>query len=124
MPSFLARSAAMLAGLTLAAGSALAQAWPARPLTLVVPWPAGGPSDFVARQVQADVAKALGQPLVIDNVGGVGGALATHPKLKGFEFDSWAGIQVPRNTPDDIAQRLHKALYDAMQNPATRQAFE
>lgn len=263
--------------------------WPSRPVTLVVPWPAGGPSDFVARQIQADVAKALGQPLVIENIGGVGGALgvqkmlgasdghtvllgspleliippltlatvkyrpgdlrmvaqlvaaplvlvarkdlpantvdelialaqkqgaakplamantgpgsmfhlvgeklaqqagiellpvpykgsapamgdlmggqvdlmftifagpvpamvadgklkaiglataqplpgwpqiaalATHPKLKGFEFDSWAGIQVPRATPDAVAERLHKALSEAMQNPATRQAFE
>jgi tripartite-type tricarboxylate transporter receptor subunit TctC len=263
------------------------QAWPSRPVTLVVPWPAGGPSDFVARQVQADVQKALGQPLVIENIGGVGGALgvqkmlagtdghtlllgspleliippltiatvkykpqdlrmvaqlvkaplvlvarkdlpansvdelvamagqlgrpltmantgpgsmfhltgekfaqqlglslthvpyrggapamsdlmggqidlmftifagpvpptiaegklkaiglaaaqplarvpsipglAAHPRLKGFEFDSWAGIQIPRQAPEEVAQRLNKAFYDAMQNPAIRQAFE
>ncbi len=52
------------------------------------------------------------------------GALAAHPKLAGFEFDSWAGVQVPRKTPEDVAQRLNKALYDAMANPQTRQAFE
>ncbi len=52
------------------------------------------------------------------------GALAAHPRLAGFEFDSWAGVQVPRQTPDDVAQRLNKALYDAMANPQTRQAFE
>lgn len=278
-------------GLGLAAsgfiGGAAAQGWPSRPVSVVVPWPAGGPSDFVARQVQADLQKALGQPLVIENIGGVGGALgvqkmlgaadghtvllgspleliippltiasvkykpqdlrlvaqmvkapmvlvarkdlpagnvdellalaarlgrpltmantgpgsmfhlvgekfgqqtgiplthvpyrgsapamgdlmggqvdlmftifagpvpttiadgklkaiglataaplprfpqipglAAHAKLRGFEFDSWAGIQVPRQTPDDVAQRLNAALYDAMQNPAIRQAFE
>ncbi len=33
-------------------------------------------------------------------------------------------MQVPRNTPDDVALRLNKALYDAMANPQTRQAFE
>lgn len=289
MTPFFQRSAAVLAMLCLAAASAVAQGWPTKPVTLVVPWPAGGPSDFVARQVQNDVVKALGQPLVVENVGGVGGALgvqkmlngsdghtvllgspleliippltiatvkykpgdlrmvaqlvkaplvllarkdlpannvdelmalaakqrgqrplalantgpgsmfhlvgekfaqqsgiellhvpykgsapamgdlmggqvdlmftifagpvpatiadgklkviglataqplprfpqipalAAHPKLAGFEFDSWAGIQVPRQTPEDVAQRLNKALYEAMQNPATRQAFE
>lgn len=281
------RRTALLAALSLAAGAAWAQTWPSKAVNLVVPWPAGGPSDFVARQVQNDVAKALGQPLVVENIGGVGGALgvqkmltgtdghtlllgspleliippltlatvkykptdlrlvaqlvkaplvllarkdlpantvdelvalaarqgkpltmantgpgsmfhlaaekfslqlglplthvpyrgsapamgdlmggqvdmmftifagpvpatigdgklkaiglaaarplakfpaiaglAAHPKLAGFEFDSWAGIQVPRNTPDDVAQRLNKAFYDAMQNPATRAAFE
>lgn len=284
-----ARHAALLAAWFLVGGAALAQGWPTRPVTLVVPWPAGGPSDFVARQIQADTQKALGQPLVVENIGGVGGALgvqkmlqsvdahtallgspleliippltlatvkykptdlrlvaqlvkaplvlvarkdlpagsvdelialgarqpggkplsmantgpgsmfhlagekfaqqagiellhvpykgsapamgdlmggqvdlmftifagpvpgaiadgklkvigiaaaqpmakfphigalAAHPKLKDFEFDSWAGIQVPRNTPDDVAQRLNKALYGAMQNPQVRQAFE
>ena len=282
------RSAALAAGLTLAAATALAQAWPTKPVSLVVPWPAGGPSDFVARQIQNDTQKALGQTLIVENIGGVGGAmgvqkmltgtdghtlllgspleliippltlatvkykptdlrmvaqlvkaplvllarkdlpantieellalaaqrkgkpltmantgpgsmfhlvaeklaqatgsefvhvpyrgsapamgdlmggqvdlmftifagpipatiadgklkaiglatakplakfpqigaLAAHPKLGGFEFDSWAGVQVPRNTPDDVAQRLNKALYDAMANPQTRQAFE
>lgn len=280
--------AALLAALALSATTALAQGWPAKPVTLVVPWPAGGPSDFVARQVQPDTQKALGQPLVIDNVGGVGGALgvqkmlaagdghtlllgspleliippltiasvkyrptdlrlvaqlvkaplvlvarkdlpansvdelialaaqrkdkpltmantgpgsmfhlvgekfsqgtgielvhvpyrgsapamgdlmggqvdlmftifagpvpatladgklkaigiaaarplpkfpqmgalAAHPRLAGFEFDSWAGVEVPRNLPEDAAQRLNKALYEAMANPQTRQAFE
>lgn len=283
-----ARATTLMATLTLAASAALAQAWPSKPVNLVVPWPAGGPSDFVARQIQVDTQKALGQPLIIENVGGVGGALgvqkmlaatdghtlllgsplemiippltlasvkykpadlrtvaqlvkaplvlvarkdlpantvdelialaaqrkgqpltmantgagsmfhlaaekmaqalglefvhvpyrgsapamgdlmggqvdlmftifagpipatiadgklkviglataaplprfphiaalAAHPRLAGFEFDSWAGVQVPRNTPEDVAQRLNKALYAAMANPQTRQAFE
>jgi tripartite-type tricarboxylate transporter receptor subunit TctC len=282
------RSAALVAGMAVAASAALAQTWPSKPVSLVVPWPAGGPSDFVARQIQNDTQKALGQPLIVENIGGVGGALgvqkmltgvdghtlllgspleliippltlatvkykptdlrmvaqlvkaplvliarkdlpannidellalmaqrkgtpltmantgpgsmfhlvaekfaqaagvelthipyrgsapamgdlmggqvdlmftifagpvpatiadgklkaiglatarplakfpqiaalAAHPKLTGFEFDSWAGVQVPRNTPEDVAQRLNKALYDAMANPQTRQAFE
>lgn len=266
-----------------------AQTWPAKPVTMVVPWPAGGPSDFVARKLQPDMAKAQGQPVVIDNIGGAGGAigiqknvsaaadgytvslasplelivapltlasvrykpedlkivaqvvkaplvllarkdlpantvdelialtnkpgakelsvgnggngslfhlvaekfgqqtgakfvhvpykgatpmmtdlmggqvdlaftifagsipamiadgkvkvlgltnrsplakfpqiaaLAAHPKLSGFEFDSWASIAVPRNTPDAVANRINKAVYDAMQNPETRSAFE
>ena len=51
-------------------------------------------------------------------------ALGAHPKLGGFEFDSWASIAVPRNTPDAVANRINKAVYDAMQNPETRSAFE
>ncbi len=297
MTRFLARAAAQLstfgAGMALAAiamSTAVAQTWPSKPVTLVVPWPAGGPSDFVARQIQNDTQKALGQTLIVENIGGVGGALgvqkmlagndghtallgspleliippltlatvkykptdlrmvaqlvkaplvlvarkdlpansidellqlaaerkaagkplavantgpgsmfhlvaekfaqqtgiellhipykgsapamgdlmggqvdlmftifagpvpgtiadgklkamgmatarplpkfpqiaalAAHPKLAGFEFDSWAGIQVPRSTPDDAANRLNKALYEAMSNPQTRQSFE
>ena len=275
-------------GLALAAAPVLAQSWPSKPITMVVPWPAGGPSDFVARQIQNDVAKALGQTLIVENVGGVGGALgvqkmltgtdghtlllgspleliippltiasvkykpndlrmvaqlvkapmvllarkdlpannldellalaanaknkplalantgpgsmfhlvgekfsqqtgvellhvpykgsapamgdlmggqvdlmftifagpvpgmiadgklkvigltiakplsnypqlqalAAHPKLAGFEFDSWVGIQVPRNTPEEVVTRLNKSLYEAMANPQTRAAFE
>ena len=278
----------LVCSVALAATPVLAQTWPSKPVTVVVPWPAGGPSDFVARQVQNDVAKSLGQTLIVENVGGVGGALgvqkmlagtdghtlllgspleliippltitsvkykpgdlrmvaqlvkapmvllarkdlpantleellalaekskarplsmantgpgsmfhligekfsqqtgmellhvpykgsapamgdlmggqvdlmftifagpipatiadgkikaigltttrplashpqiqalAAHPKLGGFEFDSWAGIQVPRNTPEDVAMRLNKSLYEAMANPQTRAAFE
>ncbi len=271
------------------AGHVAAQSWPAKPISMVVPWPAGGPSDFVARKIQPDMARALGQPVVIDNVGGAGGAigvqknlnapadgytitlgsplelivapmtvaavkykpedmkvvaqilkaplvviarkdlpantldellalanragakelsvgnggngslfhlaaeklgqqtgmklvhvpykgaapmladlmggqvdmaitvfagsipatiadgkikvlglatrqplskfpsipaLALHPKLQGFEFDSWGSVAVPRGTPDAISNRINKAAYDALQNPETRAAFE
>ena len=269
--------------------AAMAQSYPTKPISMIVPWPAGGPSDYVARKIQADMVKSLGQPLVVDNVGGASGALgvqkmlnattdgylitvaspielivapmtmlavkykpedvrvvaqivkaplvllarkdlpannidelialmakadtkelvvgngglgslfhlaaekfgqmtggrlthvaykgatpmitdlmgsqidlaitvfagsipgtvaegkfkvigmatkaplpkfpqhgalASHPKLAGFEFDSWASVVVPRNTPDAIANRLNKATYDALQNPDTRAAFE
>ena len=280
----------LLVGLALGACAlhAGAQAWPAKPLTMIVPWPAGGPSDFVARKLQPDMAKSLGQPVVIDNIGGAGGAIGVqknlnatdgysvtlgsplelivapltlaavkykaddlkivaqivkaplvlvarkdlpansadelialasragakplsignggngslfhlaaekfgqqagvkfthvpykgtppmladlmggqvdlaitvwagslpnmvaegkvkaiglaaraplakfpqvaalggHPKLAGFEFDAWASIAVPRNTPDAVANRINKAVYDALQNPETRSAFE
>ena len=87
MPSLFNRLILVAAGLGmgLAATSSLAQAWPSKPVTLVVPWPAGGPSDFVARQVQVDVQKALAQPLVIENVGGVGGALGVQKMLTGTD---------------------------------------
>jgi tripartite-type tricarboxylate transporter receptor subunit TctC len=56
---------------------ARAQAYPARPITLVVPFPAGGPTDTIGRVVAEGMRASLGQPVVIDNVGGAAGSLAT-----------------------------------------------
>jgi tripartite-type tricarboxylate transporter receptor subunit TctC len=56
--------------------AAIAQsAWPAKPVTLVVPFPAGGGTDAFARPLSAQFAKVAGQSLVIDNRGGAGGTL-------------------------------------------------
>jgi tripartite-type tricarboxylate transporter receptor subunit TctC len=60
---------------TAALGSALAAGYPERPITIVVPFPAGGSIDAVVRTMQPRLAAELGQPLVIENVGGAGGAL-------------------------------------------------
>ena len=56
---------------------ARAQAYPARPITMVVPFPAGGPTDTIGRVVAEGMRASLGQPVVIDNVGGAAGSLAT-----------------------------------------------
>jgi tripartite-type tricarboxylate transporter receptor subunit TctC len=53
-----------------------AQAWPAKPIRLVVPFAPGGTSSIVARAVAVEMEKALGQPIVIENKGGGGGNLA------------------------------------------------
>lgn len=52
-----------------------AQSFPNKPINLVVPYPAGGPSDFYARRVQPDAAAKLGQPLIVENLGGAGGSI-------------------------------------------------
>ena len=52
---------------------ALAQDWPARELTLVVPFPAGGDDDILARMLSPRLAQLLGQPLNVENVPGAGG---------------------------------------------------
>jgi len=67
----LAAGLAMLAGTTTAA----AQEYPSRPVTMVVPFPAGGPLDSVARIMAERMRVALGQPVVIDNVGGASGTV-------------------------------------------------
>ena len=57
--------------------AAHAQGYPTRPITVVVPFPAGGPSDVVARIVAEQMGKVLGQTLVIENVGGAGGTIGS-----------------------------------------------
>ena len=61
------------------AGRAAAEAWPARPIRIVVPWPAGGPTDTFARVVARELAPLLGQSVVIDNRTGAPGTVGiTH----------------------------------------------
>jgi tripartite-type tricarboxylate transporter receptor subunit TctC len=57
--------------------SAHAQTYPSKSITAVVPFPAGGPSDVVARIVTEHMSRTLRQQIVIENVGGAGGALGT-----------------------------------------------
>ncbi len=59
--------------LALSAAAPARAAWPDRPVTLIVPFAAGGPSDIVARIVAEPISRALGQPVIIENVAGGGG---------------------------------------------------
>jgi tripartite-type tricarboxylate transporter receptor subunit TctC len=60
----------------LVSGLALAQTFPSRPVTLIVPFPPGGSTDTAARIIAEAMRPALGQPVVIENVGGAGGTIA------------------------------------------------
>jgi tripartite-type tricarboxylate transporter receptor subunit TctC len=62
------------------------QTYPARPVTMIVPFPAGGGSDILARIVADGMRQSLGQPVIIENVGGAGGTIGT--------------TRVARSTPD------------------------
>src|SRR6516165_8942949 len=72
--SLLTFAAFGLAGLPHAS---LAQTYPTKPVTVVVPFPAGGPSDVVARIVSEHMSRTLRQQMVIENVGGAGGTLGS-----------------------------------------------
>ncbi len=64
-----------VAALTLAAGGAFAQSWPQKPVTFVVPFPAGGGTDAFARPLAAHLETQLGQRIIIENRGGAGGTV-------------------------------------------------
>ena len=69
------------------------QAWPAKPVTLVVPFAAGGPTDVVARTLAASISKTLGQTVVVENKLGAGGTVAA--------------AYVARATPDGYTFFIH-----------------
>jgi tripartite-type tricarboxylate transporter receptor subunit TctC len=58
-----------------AASSAFAQAWPARPITLIVPFPAGGTTDVLARALADKLQQSLGQPVIVESKPGAGATL-------------------------------------------------
>jgi tripartite-type tricarboxylate transporter receptor subunit TctC len=85
----------ILAGLAwlLAAGAWAQGDWPARPVTLVVPFAAGGPTDVVARSLGASMSKTLGQTVVVENKLGAGGTVAA--------------AHVARSAPDGYTFFIH-----------------
>src|SRR5215471_5702037 len=74
---------ASVALLAAAASSSHAQSYPSRTITLVVPFPAGGGNDALARLVAERMSKTLGQQVVVENPVGAGGTVATRAIAKG-----------------------------------------
>jgi tripartite-type tricarboxylate transporter receptor subunit TctC len=81
-PLDLSRRTAVLALLSFASCAALAQAYPSRPIRLIVPFPAGGGTDIIAREVANKVAAQQGWTLVVDNKPGSGGNLGVDAAAK------------------------------------------
>src|SRR6266513_4505286 len=76
------RKAIVLALWLIAMMPAWAQDWLAKPVHFIVPYPPGGGTDVIARIVQNRLSEALGQPIVIENRSGAGGALGTEAAAK------------------------------------------
>src|SRR6476660_6439385 len=89
----MARYLLTLALVALSSIAAHAQSAPARPVTIIVPYPAGGPTDQVARQIAPKLAAKLGQSFVVENVSGGGTNIA--------------GQRVARSPPDGYTLYIH-----------------
>ncbi len=95
-------------GLGVAVAPAWAQAWPTRPIKLVVPFPGGSSPDIIARAIAEPLAQALGQAIVIDNRPGAGGNIGTAAVAKA-EPDGYTllfTIQGPLVTAPLLARKL------------------
>jgi tripartite-type tricarboxylate transporter receptor subunit TctC len=99
-----------LAGLATIAmvGAASAQSWPTRPVTMVVPFAAGSSTDTAGRLLAVGIAEALGQQIIVENIGGGGGMTGTARVAKatadGYQFvfasvDSMAIVPAMHKTP-------------------------
>src|SRR5258707_13775695 len=74
--SIVAFALAPIALFLVAGAAARAETFPSRPITLIVPFPPGGSTDLAARLMADKMGAALGQPVVVENMGGAGGSIA------------------------------------------------
>jgi len=90
------RQVVQLAAATVAAPSlsAFAQAFPSRPIKLVIAFPAGGPTDITMRQLAENASRHLGQQVIIENKAGAGGSLPAQ-NLQISQPDGYTLAQIP-----------------------------
>lgn len=94
------RARPLLAALALAAAGASAQApsqgaWPARPIHLIVPFPAGSSPDLIARMISEKLPQSLGQPVIVENRPGAGGNLGTGLVARAAPDGYTIGLSIP-----------------------------
>ena len=92
-------AALLLAAFLSAPGAVSAQSWPNRPVTMIVPYPPGGATDAIARIMQDSMSQALGQQIIIENIGGAGGMIAA--------------ARAARAAPDGYTVLLHQVAMAA-----------
>src|SRR5262245_53648728 len=105
----LAASAFCLPALSRMAG---AQAYPTRPIRLIVAFPAGGPADTMGRMVAQAVSGKIGQPVVVENVGGAGGTIAL--RMMTTATPDGYTLLVNSGGPFCTASLLYKLDYDPL----------
>lgn len=95
-------------------GSALAQAWPAKPIRLIVPYPPGGSSDVVGRMIADRISGPLGQQVVVENRAGAGAAIGSQAAARS-PADGYTLLLAPTAVMA-ITHHLRKVPYDPEQD--------
>jgi tripartite-type tricarboxylate transporter receptor subunit TctC len=93
---------------------ALAQSWPTKPITIIVPYPPGATTDLMARQVGQKLNEALGQPVVVENKGGASGMIGTALVAKSAPDGYTIGLGT------DATHLLNPLLYKEVQYDALK----
>ena len=115
LPRIRAAGIAYAAAAIIAATSALADDWPSRSITLIVPFGAGSGSDYVARIISARLSEILGQQIIIENVGGAGGVVGVSRVARAAPD----GYQMVLGAVDTFAQGqslYKKPAYDSIKD--------
>lgn len=105
----------LMAGAVFAPSIVRAQSFPSRPITLVVPYPAGGPTDAIARFVAQDLSTSLGHNVVVDNRAGASGAVGTRAVAHG-PADGYTIVFGNNQTHGNNMFLLKEPGYDAVQD--------
>lgn len=105
----------LMAGAVFAPAVARAQTFPAKPITLVVPYPAGGPTDAIARFVAQDLSASIGQNVVVDNRAGASGAVGTRAVAHGAA-DGYTIVFGNNQTHGNNMFLLKEPGYDAVKD--------
>ena len=100
----------------LLAGSAFAQAYPSKPVRVVIPWPPGQATDLAARIVADKLSQQMGQPFVADNRPGAGGAIGTDAVVKAAP-DGYT-LLAASSGPISIMPNLQKTPYEPLKDLA------
>lgn len=105
----------LVAGAVFAPAIVRAQSYPSKPITLVVPYPAGGPTDAIARFVAQDLSGSIGQNVVVDNRAGASGAVGTRAVAKA-EPDGHTFVFGNNQTHGNNMFLLKEPGYDAVKD--------
>jgi len=103
------KSRLLIAALVLVAGTAVAQDYPNKTVTVVVPWPAGGPSDIAARPIAKGLSEQLGKTFVVDNRGGASGNIGSAIVAKQQPADGYT-LLITSSSPIVINPSLYKTM--------------
>jgi tripartite-type tricarboxylate transporter receptor subunit TctC len=93
-------------------GIALAQDYPARPITMIVPFPAGGATDTLARFLGERIRAMLGQPVIIENVGGAAGSIGVGRAVRS-PADGYS-LSIGTSTTHMLTGGLYKLQFDLL----------